>query len=93
MNEVLIAPHISEKAMTGISQGCYVFKIVPKANKAQVAKAVARLYKVEVKKVNILNYKNENVLTRGRFRGVRRGWKKALVTLKKGQKIPGFEAK
>lgn len=93
MKEILIKPLITEKAIAKVANSCYTFKVGSRANKGQIAQAVADLYKVKVEKVNIINNKDEKKLIRGRFAGRLRGWKKAIITLKKGQKIPGFEAK
>jgi large subunit ribosomal protein L23 len=91
--QILIEPKISEKAI-GMSQaGKYVFKVHPKANKAQVAHAIEELYKVKVVKVNMIHNPQEEKIIRGRFRSKIKSFKKAVVTLKKGQKIPGFEEK
>lgn len=93
MSQILLAPIITEKAISKIAEGRYTFKVAKKANKVQVAKTIADLYKVKVIKVNIVNKKDESVLVKGRFKGSKKGWKKAIITLKKGQKIPGFEEK
>lgn len=93
MTEILIAPVVTEKAMAKISQNCYTFKVGKKANKAQIAQAITDLYKVKVLDVNIINNKSKKVFTRGKLSGRQPAWKKAIITLKKGQKIPGFEEK
>ncbi len=91
--QVLIEPKISEKAIGMSQQSKYVFKIHPLANKAQVAQAIGEMYKVKVIKVNMIHNPGEEKLTRGRYRSKIKPFKKAIVTLKKGQKIPGFEEK
>ncbi len=91
-SQILMEPKISEKAIAANVTGKYIFKINPHANKIQVAEAVEELYKVSVTKVNIIHNPGEKKLTRGR-RSQTRPAKKAIVTLKKGQKIPGFEEK
>lgn len=93
MSEVLIAPIITEKAISKISEGRYTFKVASKTNKVIIAKAIANLYKVKVVKVNVMNKKSEKVYSRGKLAGSRKPYKKAIITLKKGQKIPGFEEK
>lgn len=93
--QILVEPKISEKAIGAVEQGKYIFKINPKANKIQVAQAIEELYraqKVKVTKVNIIYNPGEVKLRRGRRIQIR-PFKKAIVTLKKGQKIPGFEEK
>jgi len=91
--DVLVRPQITEKAMKDISQGKYVFQINPHANKVQVARAIEDLYKVKVQSVNIIRIHGEEKVVRGRFKAKIKEVKKAIVTLKKGQKIPGFEEK
>ena len=92
VNEVLIKPVITEKATIISEQNKYVFKIAQKANKNQVIEAVKAIYNVEPTKVNIIN-------VRGKERRLRLGtgftsaWKKAIVTLKDGDKIDLFETK
>lgn len=93
MKQILITPIITEKAIGKIANGTYTFKVIKEANKAQVAESVSDLYKVKVTKVNMIKIKSIEKLVRGRFKAKVRGWKKAIVTLKKGQKIPGFEEK
>jgi large subunit ribosomal protein L23 len=79
-------PHITEKA-TGLNlAGKYVFVVKPSATKGEVKKAVKELYRVDATAVNIVNLPGK---TR-RYRGLpskRSGSKKAIVTLKEGQKI------
>lgn len=87
---ILIEPIISEKAMRDAEIGKYVFRIKREANKAEIAKAIEKLYKVNCVKVNCVNVRGEEKLIRGRFRAKTKPYKKAIVTLKKGQKIPEF---
>lgn len=83
---VLVRPHITEKAAILAEKGTYVFVVAQRTNKIEVAKAVATLYGVTPVRVNIVNLPNTNVFVRGK-RGVKAGVRKALVTLKKGDKI------
>ena len=82
----LVRPHITEKAALLAEKGTYVFEVAQKTNKIEVAKAVATLYGVTPVRVNIINLPDTNVFVRGK-RGVKAGIRKALVTLKKGDKI------
>lgn len=84
--KILKEPHVSEKATQLADTGKYVFKVFPRANKVQVAKAVANLYGVEVDKVNIINIKPKTRILRGK-KGLKSGHRKAIVTLKPGNKI------
>lgn len=89
--QILISPLITEKSLSQISVGKYVFEVDKKANKATVAEAIEDLYKVNVTKVTIVNVKGKRKLIRGRYPSKQKDIKKAVVTLKKGQKISGFE--
>lgn len=83
---LLKEPHISEKATKLSEDGKYVFKIYSQTNKSEIKKAIANLYGVAVKDVNIINIKTKKRLLRGK-EGKKHGYKKAIVTLEKGHKI------
>jgi large subunit ribosomal protein L23 len=83
---VLIKPHVSEKAAHLAGRGIYVFDVPLSANKIEVRKAVEALYKVEVTSVRTQRGIGK-LISRGRIFGSRNDWKKALVELKKGQTI------
>jgi len=89
INKVLIKPMISEAVMRAQEMGKYTFKVVKSANKKEIALAVGSLYKVTVEKVNIVNYGAQDKMFRGR-KGNVKGYKKAIVTLKKGDEIKLF---
>lgn len=85
--EVLIAPILSEKSViTKDEQNRYTFRVNPKSNKTEIKKAIETLFKVKVTAVRtaILPGKLHRV---GRYEGYRSDWKKAIVTVKAGQKI------
>lgn len=82
----LISPHITEKSTKISHDNFYVFKINSRANKNQIKKAVETLYNVNVEKVNIINIKRKRKGF-GRLEGYKQGYKKAMVKVKKGQKI------
>lgn len=84
--KILKEPHISEKATVLTDQNKYIFKIYPKANKVETKKAIENLYGVRVKGVNIINVHRKRRLLRG-VEGFKTGYKKAIVTLEKGEKI------
>lgn len=88
--EVLIRPVISEKSYEQITQNRYTFKIHQDAHKTQVRQAVEQLFDVTVVKVNILKVQAKPK-RRGLIKGVRPGWKKAIVELKQGDSIEIFE--
>lgn len=81
---ILLAPHVSEKASAKDQQ--YVFKVISCANKAAIKKAVEAVFSVKVKNVCTLNKKGKPA-RHGRFLGRRKDWKKAYVTLMPGQQI------
>lgn len=84
--KILIEPHVTEKATELAQENQYVFKINPQANKSQVKKAVERTYDVDVEKVGTLNAPRKK-RRKGRIEGWKRGFKKAVVKIKEGQKI------
>lgn len=85
--DIIIKPRITEKAglMSEISN-VYTFEVKKSANKKSLAKAIKDLYKVTPIKINIINLPAKKVLVRGK-RGVQSALKKAVVYLKKGDKI------
>jgi len=91
IHDILIQPLITEKA-TELRENLnkVAFVVHPKANKHMVKRAVEELLKVKVEKVNIMNMRGKKKAL-GRFEGKRPDWKKAIVTLKKGEKIDIFE--
>ena len=82
----IISPVITEKSTNLSEQNKIVFKINKNANKKNVKKSIEKIFKVNVIKVNIINKKTRTKLTRGRKVKVV-GYKKAIITLKKGQSI------
>ncbi len=83
---VLIRPIITEKAVSGETVNSYVFEIFPKANKISVKEAVEEIYGVKPVKINIIREKGK-IVRYGRFIGRTKDRKKAVVFLKKGEKI------
>ena len=79
-------PIITEKATILSEQNKTVFKVHKGANKKTIKKNIEKLFKVNVIKINIINKQNRTKLTRGKKIKVS-GYKKAIVTLKKGQSI------
>lgn len=82
----LLYPLITEKALALQAQGQYTFAVEKRANRSQVKKEVERLYKTKVSRVHIA-YKPSKRRRLGRIEGERKGFKKAIVFLQKGQKI------
>jgi large subunit ribosomal protein L23 len=83
---VLKTPHITERATDLTRKNQYVFKIWPKANKTQVKKAIESVFGVDVTSVQIINVPKKKRRL-GRIEGFRKGYKKAIVRIKEGQKI------
>jgi len=96
MHQILISPLITEK-MTNITadKGKYGFLVNPKANKIQIAKAIEAKFSVHVTDVKTINHPGKSKTQfrkSGRFTGTTAKFKKAIVTLKEGEKIELFEA-
>ncbi len=84
--KILKSPQITEKATSLTEKNQYTFKVWPRSNKSEIKKAVENLYGVDVLSVNIVKApKKERRL--GRISGWRKGYKKAIVKIKEGQKI------
>jgi len=79
-------PIITEKATILSEQNKTVFKVHNNANKKTIKKNIEKLFKVNVIKVNIINLKSKIKLKQGKL-SKKGGYKKAIVTLKKGQSI------
>jgi large subunit ribosomal protein L23 len=88
--EVLIRPVVSEKSYEQITQNKYTFKVHPDAHKTQIRQAVEELFDVSVVNVNIVKVQPKPK-RRGVYKGIRPGWKKAVVQLKAGDSIEIFE--
>ena len=88
--DIIIAPLISEKGVSMMEDNKYCFKVATYANKHEIAAAVAENFKVEVLGVNIINYDGKKKRL-GVHVGKKSDWKKAVVTLKKGNRIEVFE--
>tara|TARA_Y100000590_G_C15663384_1_gene993545 strand:- start:1035 stop:1328 length:294 start_codon:yes stop_codon:yes gene_type:complete len=82
----IISPIVTEKSTNLSSQNKIVFKVPAKSNKNILKKNIEKIFKVNVVKVNIINKKGREKITRGRKVKVS-GFKKAIITLKKGQSI------
>ena len=88
-HRVLLNYHLSEKTNQFSSIGRYVFKVAKTANKIEVKKAVEAVYSVHVSDVNMINVSGKN-RRQGKSIGRTQDWKKAVVTLKPGEKIAGL---
>jgi len=79
-------PIITEKATILSEQNKTVFKVHSGANKNSIKKNIEKLFKVKVLKVNIINTKAKKKIKQGKL-STKPGYKKAIITLKKGQSI------
>ncbi len=82
----IISPIVTEKSTNMSGENKIVFKVHKKSNKKNLKKNIEKIFKVNVIKVNIINKKSRIKITRGRKVKVS-GFKKAIITLKKGQSI------
>ena len=89
-NQVLLAPVVSEKSYSLITDRKYTFKVHEDAHKTQVRQAVEELFEVKVQSVNIVKVQSKPK-RRGVSVGRRPGWKKAVVKLREGHEIEIFE--
>jgi large subunit ribosomal protein L23 len=89
--QIIKRPLITEKSTRQKETGNQIaFVVDPRANKIEVRQAVEKLFKVKVEAVRTLNLKGKRKRM-GRFFGWQSDWKKAIVTLKEGERIEFFE--
>jgi large subunit ribosomal protein L23 len=84
--DTIVAPVITEKAMTASERNQVVFKVRREATKPQIKEAVEKLFDVKVTAVNTLLRKGKTKVFRG-MRGRQQDFKKAIVTLADGHRI------
>ena len=82
----ILSPIVTEKSTNLSEQNKIVFKVPAGANKTNLKKNIEKIFKVNVTKINIINKQNRIKITRGKKVRVS-GFKKAIITLKKGQSI------
>ena len=82
----ILSPVVTEKSTNLSEHNKIVFKVPSSANKVSLKKNIEKIFKVNVTKINIINKQNRIKVTRGRKVKVS-GYKKAIITLKKGQSI------
>ncbi len=87
--DIIIKPVITEASMEGLQNGKYTFKVAKEANKIEIALAITELFGVQVAKVNTMIVKGREKRM-GRHSGYTADWKKAIVTLKAGEKSIEF---
>ena len=84
---IIKRPHITERSTDLQALGQYVFVVATGATKPEIKKAVKEIYKVEVASVNVINRPGKRKRFGGRMHGTQQSYRKAIVTLKEGQKI------
>ena len=82
----ILAPFVTEKSTNLSEYNKIVFKVPSRANKKNLTNNIEKIFKVNVTKINIINKQSTTKLTRGQ-KVKKPGFKKAIVTLKKGQSI------
>ena len=82
----ILSPIVTEKSTNLSEQNKIVFKVPNSSNKKIIKTSIEKIFKVNVTKVNIINKQTRNKVSRGRKVKVK-GYKKAIITLKKGQSI------
>ena len=90
LSEVLCRPSITEKNTALQAGGKYAFEVAKEASKHQIKEAVEKAFKVQVTAVNVMTVPGKTRRV-GRRLVLTASWKKALVTLKPGDKIELFE--
>ncbi len=89
--EIIISPLITEKtSLQRETTNSYSFKVSINANKIEIKSAIEKIFEVSVVRVNTIRQLGK-VKRMGKYVGKRADWKKAIVTLKPGNKIPDFE--
>ena len=84
--ESLTSPHVTEKATVLAGRNQYVFQIQPTATKGTIKQAVENQYGVKVEKVNVITVPSKKKRL-GRIMGIKKGYRKAIVKVAKGQSI------
>ena len=84
--DTIISPNLTEKSTSLSEFNKVVFKVNKKANKKLIKKSIEKIYKVNVIKINTINIRGKAKIVRNR-KAYKTGYKKAIITLKKGQTI------
>lgn len=90
-NQIIVKPVLTEKSTASRDHDKYVFEVDKRANKNEVTRALESIFKVTITQCNIVNVKSKPRRLRTKSFGKTRTWKKAIVTLAKGQKFPFYE--
>ena len=84
--DTIISPNITEKSTTLSEFNKVVFKVQKTASKDSIKKSIEKIFKVNVVKINTINLKGKTKIVRNK-KTFKSGYKKAIITLKKGQSI------
>ena len=82
----IISPNVTEKSTSLSEFNKVVFKVSKNANKKSIKRSIEKIFKVNVVKINTINLKGKTKIVRNK-KSFKSGYKKAIVTLKKGQSI------
>ena len=82
----ILSPFVTEKSTNLSDQNKIIFKVPNKTNKINLKKNIEKIFKVNVTKINIINKQPRKKIVKGKKVQVM-GYKKAIITLKKGQNI------
>ena len=82
----IISPNVTEKSTSLSEFNKFVFKVDKNANKKSIKKSIEKIFKVNVVKINTVNMKRKAKLVKNK-KSFKPGYKKAIITLKKGQSI------
>ncbi|MFH1838275.1 MAG: 50S ribosomal protein L23 [Candidatus Kuenenbacteria bacterium] len=88
---ILVRPISTEKATNLMPFNQYIFEVAKNSNKNEIKKAIQAVYNVKPIKVNTVKIKGKSV-RHGKTKGRTKDWKKAIITLKQGEKIEVFES-
>lgn len=89
--QIIEQPLVTEKSIAGVEHSKYTFRVSRAANKIEIAKAIEEIFNVKVDNVNTMTVKGKKKRVGRHPEGKTPDWKKAIVTLKPGNKIEVFE--
>jgi large subunit ribosomal protein L23 len=85
--DIILRPIVTEKTTALSAENKYTFEVATDANKYEIRDAIEHIFKVKVLKVNTINVKGKPKRWGRRYQGHKSDWKKAVLTLKEGDKI------
>jgi len=84
--DTIISPNVTEKSTTLSEFNKFVFKVHKGASKNSIKRSIEKIFKVNVMKINTINLRPKSKIVKGK-KSIKPGYKKAIITLKKGQSI------